>query len=98
MQISSKSEQSSVRINRVSTEMSLHVLAHNFKRLLNIMGPAALLDAIRAWGLFCVFKSRCLVRARRFNDANNGMPDKPLDYLEAEIKPLYRLLFSADAQ
>ena len=35
-------------LERVSTEMSLHVLAYNFKRLLNIMGPAALLDAIRA--------------------------------------------------
>lgn len=35
-------------LDKVSTEMSLHVLAYNFKRLIKIMGPAALLDAIRA--------------------------------------------------
>ena len=33
---------------RVSTEMSLHVLAYNLKRMMNIFGIAGLLEAIRA--------------------------------------------------
>jgi transposase len=33
---------------RVSTEMSLHVLAYNFKRVMKIMGTAPLMEAIRA--------------------------------------------------
>lgn len=33
---------------RVSTEMSLHVLAYNLKRLIAIMGPKPLIEAIRA--------------------------------------------------
>ena len=33
---------------RVSTEMSLHVLAYNIKRVIKILGPAALIAAIRA--------------------------------------------------
>lgn len=33
---------------RVSTEMSLHVLAYNLKRLMAIVGIAPLLEAIRA--------------------------------------------------
>ena len=35
-------------LDKVSTEMSLHVLAYNFKRLINIMGTAALLEAMRS--------------------------------------------------
>ena len=35
-------------LDKVSTEMSLHVLAYNFKRLINIVGTAALLEAMRA--------------------------------------------------
>jgi transposase len=35
-------------LGRVSTEMSLHVLAYNFKRLVNIMGPIAIIEAISA--------------------------------------------------
>jgi transposase len=35
-------------IKRVSTEMSLHVLAYNLKRVMNIMGIGALIEAIRA--------------------------------------------------
>ena len=35
-------------LGRVSTEMSLHVLAYNFKRLINLMGTKALIEAIRA--------------------------------------------------
>ena len=32
----------------VSTEMSLHVLAYNIKRVIKILGPRALIQAIRA--------------------------------------------------
>ena len=35
-------------LGRVSTEMSLHVLAYNLKRLINIMGPIAIIEAISA--------------------------------------------------
>jgi transposase len=34
--------------DRVSTEMSLHVLAYNLKRVMNIMGVEALIEAIQA--------------------------------------------------
>ena len=37
---------------QVSTEMSLHVLAYNMKRVMNIMGIEALMEAIRAFILF----------------------------------------------
>jgi transposase len=43
---------------RVRTEMSLHVLAYNLKRVMRILGIGALLAAIRAWG------TRALVRAQ----------------------------------
>jgi len=33
---------------RVSTEMSLHVLAYNLKRLVSILGVTGTLDAMRA--------------------------------------------------
>ncbi|AWM91922.1 hypothetical protein DJ564_14380 [Pseudomonas sp. 31-12] len=33
---------------KVSTEMSLHVLAYNLKRMMSIFGIAGLLEAIRA--------------------------------------------------
>jgi len=32
----------------VSTEMSLHVLAYNLKRMLNLVGTKPLIEAIRA--------------------------------------------------
>ena len=35
-------------LDRVSTEMSLHVLAYNLKRVLNILGTAALMEAMVA--------------------------------------------------
>jgi hypothetical protein len=36
------------QLKNVSTEMSLHVLAYNMKRGMNILGTPALLEAIRA--------------------------------------------------
>ncbi len=35
-------------LDRVSTEMSLHVLAYNFKRLLRIMGTELMMKLARA--------------------------------------------------
>lgn len=35
-------------LSRVSTEMSLHVLAYNLKRMMSIFGISGLLEAIRA--------------------------------------------------
>ena len=35
-------------LNRVSTEMSLHVLAYNLKRVMNILGIKPLIQAIQA--------------------------------------------------
>jgi len=35
-------------LERVSTEMSLHVLAYNMKRVMNILGNATLMSAVRA--------------------------------------------------
>lgn len=36
------------QLKNVSTEMSLHVLAYNMKRVMNIMGATAMIEAIRA--------------------------------------------------
>ena len=36
-------------LNRVSTEMSLHDLAYNVKRVMNILGAAARMEAMRAY-------------------------------------------------
>jgi hypothetical protein len=35
-------------LDRVSTEMSLHVLAYNLKRVMKILGPSVLMEAMRA--------------------------------------------------
>ena len=35
-------------LDRVSTEMSLHVLAYNMKRMMNILGTKTLIEAIGA--------------------------------------------------
>jgi transposase len=35
-------------LDRVKTEMSLHVLAHNMKRVMRLFGTTALMDAMRA--------------------------------------------------
>lgn len=36
------------QLKNVSTEMSLHVLAYNLKRMMSIVGSESLIDAIRA--------------------------------------------------
>jgi len=35
-------------LKRVKTEMSLHVLAYNLKRVIAILGPQPLMEAMRA--------------------------------------------------
>jgi len=37
------------RLEHVSTEMSLHVLAYNFKRVINIIGIKTLIEGISAF-------------------------------------------------
>lgn len=39
-------------LERVKTEMSLHVLAYNLKRLMALLGIAGMIEAIRAYSLF----------------------------------------------
>lgn len=34
----------------VSTEMSLHVLAYNLRRVMAILGTEAMMQKMRAWG------------------------------------------------
>jgi len=38
-------------LERVKTEMSLHVLAYNFKRLITLLGVAGMMEAVRAYAL-----------------------------------------------
>jgi len=38
-------------LERVKTEMSLHVLAYNVKWLMSLLGIAGLMEAIRAYAL-----------------------------------------------
>jgi hypothetical protein len=47
------------RLKHVSTEMSLHVLAYNLKRVMNIMGVESLIEAIKA----LLFAYRYLLRS-----------------------------------
>ena len=42
-------------LEHVGTEMSLHVLAYNLKRVMNILGVEELLGAIRAFFIFVVY-------------------------------------------
>ena len=52
-------------LDKVRTEMSLHVLAYNMKRLLAMLGPQSLFEAIRA----SVTKSSRVVFARNLGNA-----------------------------
>jgi len=46
-------------LERVNTEMSLHVLAYNIKRVIKLLGTGGLIDAIRAYALYLL----CILRA-----------------------------------
>lgn len=52
-------------LKHVSTEMSLHVLAYNLKRVMNIMGVESLIEAIKALLLtyLCLFRSKYELRS-----------------------------------
>lgn len=43
-------------LDRVKTEMSLYVLAYNFRRLMALMGIASMMNAIRAYALLSKLK------------------------------------------
>ena len=62
----------------VKTEMSLHVLAYNFRRLMKLLGMPAMLNAIRAyarflaaWNLLTSIFSRASLKISR---RENGLP------------------------
>jgi len=40
-----------IGMERVKTEMSLHVLAYNFKRLMKLLDLAGIMEAVRAYAL-----------------------------------------------
>ncbi len=42
-------------LHNVKTEMPLHVLAYNMKRVMKILGVPGLLQVMRAWRIFCHF-------------------------------------------
>ena len=65
-------------LEHVKTEMSLHVLAYNFRRLMKLLGMAAMLCAIRAYaGLLKAQKllSAIFLRAlQKVSSRGNGLP------------------------
>jgi hypothetical protein len=68
--------------DRVSTEMSLHVLAYNLKRVMNIMGVKALIEAIQALIASIIHLFRRIYAApgvyranKRLFHAKNPMPE-----------------------
>jgi hypothetical protein len=54
-----------ITLEHVGTEMSLHVLAYNLKRVMNIMGVGSLIEAIKALFLmyWYLFRPACLLRS-----------------------------------
>jgi len=49
------------RLKNVQTEMSLHVLAYNLRRMMQVVGIAKLLEVLKRWGAICfmVFMRLC---------------------------------------
>ena len=43
-------------LERVKTEMSLHVLAYNFKHLITLLGVAGMMEAVRAYALILALR------------------------------------------
>ncbi len=50
-------------LEQVSAEMSLHVLAYNLKRMMNIFGVSGLITAIQAWCLHLLSEIEALQRS-----------------------------------
>ena len=61
------------KLHNVKTEMSLHVLSYNMKRVMKILGVPGLLKAMQAWRLICHFLA-VLACARR-----SSSPDRFLN-------------------
>jgi transposase len=61
------------KLHNVKTEMSLHVLAYNMKRVMKVLGVPGLLQVMQAWRIFCHF---LLVWARA---ARSNSPDRSLN-------------------
>ena len=61
-------------LERVKTEMSLHVLAYNLKRLVTVLGIASMMDAIRAYALLLAVHRvfAAVSRAGRLADSKSG--------------------------
>ena len=62
-------------LNNVSTEMSLHVLAYNMKRVMKIFGVETLLEKVQAYIHVFLLTYACLIRHTRsykaiFNDVD----------------------------
>jgi len=66
-------------MERVKTEMSLHVLAYNFKRLITLLGVAGIMEAVRAYALILdlqrVFGAVTLVDGSPNPENRNGSPN-----------------------
>ena len=58
-----------ITLNNVSTEMSLHVLAYNMKRVMSIFGVAALVEKIRAYSQRLFSISACIIANKRSHGA-----------------------------
>jgi hypothetical protein len=53
-------------LKNVGTEMALHVLAYNMKRVISILGVGGLMEAIRAWFAPSLLTSTANVNLRVF--------------------------------
>lgn len=83
-------------LERVKVEMSLHVLAYNFSRLLTLLGMKGMLAAIRAYarflpqtGLFGALSLRALPRTRKTRRLRPGASIYVWTCLE-QYNPAYR--------
>lgn len=75
-------------IPRVSTEMSLHVLAYNMKRAMQILGIAPLMAAMRAWGPFFLPRSLAHAGPRLTTQSRaekNPESSRPHDLRESDL-------------
>lgn len=79
-------------IERVKTEMSLHVLAYNLKRLMALLGIAGFMEAVRAHALLMVLQHAfgaitllCLPSCRKLaapsTRAINGSRKRKVEYI-----------------
>ena len=57
-------------LDRVSTKMSLHVLAYNLKRVMNMVGIRPVIQAVQTWEA-CIYRTKQAYAAprRRISDS-----------------------------